>query len=107
MGGLAGPPNRPSEPWWAWSCGRARCARPQCFGSALPSAAGVDARDAMWNRPDLMPSAADLDEPAGFIDRIIGGDIGGIDFYSAIAEFDKSDPPEGGSTSLTDGPVDS
>ena len=73
----------------------------------LTAAAGVDARDAVWNHPDLMPSAADLDEPAGFIDRIIGGDVGGIDFDSAIAEFDKSDPPEGGSTSLTDGPVDS
>lgn len=31
--------------------------------------------------------------PAGFIDRIIGGDVGEIDFDSASAEFEKSDPP--------------
>jgi len=73
----------------------------------LTSAAGIDARDAVWNHPDLMPSAEDLDEPASFIDRVIGGDVSGIDFDSAIAEFEKSDPPEGGSAGLADGPVDS
>ena len=55
----------------------------------LTAAAGVDARDAVWNHPDLMPSAADLDEPAGFVDRIIGGDVGGIDFDALIAEIEK------------------
>ena len=43
--------------------------------------------------PDL-PSAADLDEPAGFVDRIIGGDVGGIDFDALIAEIEKD--AEGG-----------
>jgi putative hydrolase len=70
----------------------------------LTSAVGIDARDAVWNHPDLMPSADDLDEPASFIDRVIGGDVSGIDFDSAIAEFEKSDPPEGGSAT---GSVDS
>ena len=60
----------------------------------LTAAAGVDARDAVWNHPDLMPSAADLDEPAGFVDRIIGGDVGGIDFDAFIAEIEKD--AEGG-----------
>ncbi|HZA09347.1 zinc-dependent metalloprotease [Mycobacterium sp.] len=57
----------------------------------LTQAAGVDARDAVWQHPDLLPSAKDLDEPAGFIDRIIGGDISGIDsaLDEAIAEFEK------------------
>jgi len=73
----------------------------------LTSAAGIDARDAVWNHPDLMPSAEDLDEPASFIDRVVGGDVSGIDFDSAIAEFEKSDPPEGGSAGLADGAVDS
>jgi putative hydrolase len=73
----------------------------------LTSAGGIDVRDAVWNHPDLMPSSDDLDEPAGFIDRVIGGDVSGIDFDSAIAEFEKSDPPEGGSAGLADGPVDS
>jgi len=49
-----------------------------------------------------LPSADDLDDPAGFIDRIIGGDTSGID--EAIAELerdsDRDDPGSGG-------PVDS
>lgn len=63
----------------------------------LTEAAGIDARDAVWQHPDLLPSAADLDEPAGFIDRVIGGDVGGIDIDAAIAEFEKEiqDGPEG------------
>lgn len=40
----------------------------------LTQAVGADARDGVWGHPDLLPSASDLDEPAGFIDRMIGGD---------------------------------
>lgn len=65
----------------------------------LTAAVGADARDAVWQHPDLLPGAEDLDEPAGFIDRIVGGDTSGID--QAIADLEKSlgddDPP---------GPVD-
>ncbi|MGI9123527.1 MAG: zinc-dependent metalloprotease, partial [Mycobacterium sp.] len=64
----------------------------------LTSAAGVDARDAVWAHPDLLPSSADLDDPAGFIDRVIGGDVSGIDIDAAIAEFAKDvrqDPDQG------------
>ena len=54
-----------------------------------------DARDAVWQHPDLLPGAEDLDEPAGFIDRIIGGDTSGID--EAIARLEQDDPgPDGG-----------
>jgi hypothetical protein len=38
----------------------------------------------VWQHPDLLPTSEDLDEPAGFIDRIIGGDTSGID--SAIEQ---------------------
>ncbi len=62
----------------------------------LTQAAGPDARDAVWQHPDLLPESADLDDPAAFIDRVIGGDTSGID--EAIAEFEKrNDPGEGGS----------
>jgi putative hydrolase len=66
----------------------------------LTQAAGADARDAIWQHPDLLPDADDLDEPAGFIDRVIGGDTSGID--EAIAKLeedaDTQDPgPDGGS----------
>ena len=68
----------------------------------LTEAAGVDARDAVWQHPDLLPGSADLDEPAGFIDRIIGGDTSGVDIDAALAEFEKSDSEDPDA-----GPVDS
>jgi len=62
----------------------------------LTSAVGIDARDAVWNHPDLMPSAADLDEPAGFIDRVIGGDVSSADVDALIAEIEKdAEGPDG------------
>ncbi len=81
----AGPPSRPSRRWSGWSCGPASCARPRRCGSGSPRPLGADARDAVWQHPDLLPGAEDLDEPAGFIDRIIGGDTSGID--QAIADL--------------------
>jgi putative hydrolase len=60
----------------------------------LTQAAGVDARDAVWQHPDLLPSAKDLDEPAGFIDRVIGGDTSGID--DVLAEFEKGPDDDSG-----------
>jgi len=53
----------------------------------LTAAVGSDARDAVWQHPDLLPGAEDLDEPAGFIDRIVGGDTSGID--EAIADLER------------------
>jgi putative hydrolase len=53
----------------------------------LTQAAGVDARDAVWQHPDLLPDSGYLDEPAAFIDRVIGGDTSGID--DVIAEFER------------------
>jgi len=54
----------------------------------LTEAVGSDARDGVWQHPDLLPSAEDLDEPAGFIDRMIGGDTSGID--QALADLEKA-----------------
>jgi putative hydrolase len=65
----------------------------------LTDAAGADARDAIWQHPDLLPGAEDLDEPAGFIDRVIGGDTSGID--EAIAKLGENPEDPAG------GPVDS
>ncbi|BBY43658.1 zinc-dependent metalloprotease [Mycolicibacterium celeriflavum] len=57
----------------------------------LTQAVGSDGRDAVWQHPDLLPSAEDLDEPAGFIDRMIGGDTSGMDsaIEEAIADLEK------------------
>ncbi|HEX5142546.1 MAG TPA: zinc-dependent metalloprotease [Mycobacterium sp.] len=59
----------------------------------LTDAAGMDARDAVWQHPDLLPGGDDLDDPAQFIDRVIGGDTSGID--QAIADLEKSLGSEG------------
>ncbi|WP_197380602.1 zinc-dependent metalloprotease [Mycolicibacterium mengxianglii] len=68
----------------------------------LTDAAGDDARDAVWQHPDLLPDSEDLDDPAAFIDRVIGGDTSGIDIDKALAEFEKEiNPGEPG-----DPPVD-
>jgi putative hydrolase len=63
----------------------------------LTQAVGADARDAVWQHPDLLPSAEDLDEPAGFIDRMIGGDTSGMDeaIHKAIADLQKGSEDDG------------
>jgi len=37
---------------------------------AVTEAVGVSARDALWDYPDLMPEAADIDDPTGLIRRL-------------------------------------
>ncbi|WP_155768909.1 zinc-dependent metalloprotease [Mycobacterium asiaticum] len=65
----------------------------------LTEAAGMDARDAVWQHPDLLPGADDLDDPAAFIDRVIGGDTSGIDEALSDLEAelgrDSTDPEPG------------
>ncbi len=63
----------------------------------LTEAAGADARDGIWQHPDLLPGADDLDDPAAFIDRVIGGDTSGIDEAIAKLEDTGTEDPAGGS----------
>lgn len=72
----------------------------------LTDAVGIDARDAVWQHPDLLPGSDDLDEPAGFIDRVIGGGTGVLDseLDKAIADLERSLKEDPGPDS---GPVDS
>jgi putative hydrolase len=79
----------------------------------LTDAVGADARDAVWQHPDLLPVAADLDEPAGFIDRVIGGGTGEMDdaaFDQAIADLTRDRGPDSGDSDASGGdgkgPVD-
>ncbi|WIM87887.1 zinc-dependent metalloprotease [Candidatus Mycobacterium wuenschmannii] len=66
----------------------------------LTQAVGVDARDAVWQHPDLLPGSDDLDDPAAFIDRALGGDTSGID--EAIAEFERRARDEDGGAGSVD-----
>ncbi|QNG19379.1 zinc-dependent metalloprotease [Rhodococcus triatomae] len=55
--------------------------------------AGVDLRDGVWAHPDLLPDSTDLDNPAGFIDRVRGGgDIGNFD--DPIAQLEATEARE-------------
>lgn len=42
--------------------------------AALESKGGAAARDGAWAHPDVAPTAADLDDPLGYVDRFISGD---------------------------------
>lgn len=42
--------------------------------AALESEAGAEARDRAWAHPDLAPTAADLDDPLGFVERATSTD---------------------------------
>ena len=37
---------------------------------AVTDAVGIGARDALWDYPDLMPMATDIDDPSGLIERL-------------------------------------
>jgi putative hydrolase len=37
--------------------------------ASLADARGMDGRDALWEHPDMLPTAADLDDPDGFVHR--------------------------------------
>jgi putative hydrolase len=37
--------------------------------ASLTDARGVDGRDGLWAHPDMLPTAADLDDPDGFVHR--------------------------------------
>ncbi|MFB7946201.1 zinc-dependent metalloprotease [Kitasatospora phosalacinea] len=37
--------------------------------ASLADARGVEGRDALWSHPDMLPTAADLDDPDGFVHR--------------------------------------
>ena len=42
--------------------------------AALESKGGAAARDGAWAHPDVAPTAADLDDPLGYVDRFISDD---------------------------------
>ncbi|MFE0463645.1 zinc-dependent metalloprotease [Kitasatospora sp. NPDC058965] len=49
--------------------------------ASLADARGIDGRDALWQHPDMLPAATDLDDPDGFVHRGSGEPVeGGLDF---------------------------
>jgi putative hydrolase len=64
---------------------------------ALRSRRGAEARDAVWEHPDLLPTAADLDDPLAFSEREPAEiDTESADFDAALqALLDEPEPSEG------------
>ena len=48
---------------------------------------GIERRDKVWDHPDFLPVAEDLDEPAAFIDSVLGGSEN--DDFDPIAELEE------------------
>jgi putative hydrolase len=80
--------------------------------ASLTDARGMEGRDALWAHPDMLPTAADLDDPDGFVhrdaldfselDRILGEAAGG-----AEADTKGPDLTKGGGQGTEDaGPED-
>jgi putative hydrolase len=56
--------------------------------SKLLESSDVTTRDGVWAHPDLVPDSDDLDHPAAFIDRVIGGGVDAFD--DPIAQLEKT-----------------
>ncbi|MDX5311583.1 MAG: zinc-dependent metalloprotease, partial [Rhodococcus sp. (in: high G+C Gram-positive bacteria)] len=58
----------------------------------LTADAGTEARDKVWAHPDLLPDSSDLDNPAAFLDRILGGET--TTFDDPIAQLRETEARE-------------
>ena len=54
---------------------------------AVTDAVGVEGRDALWAHPDIVPTSADLDDPAALVARLTGA---GATDSTADEEFDQA-----------------
>ncbi|WP_395246067.1 zinc-dependent metalloprotease [Agromyces sp. MMS24-K17] len=63
----------------------------------VTEAVGIEGRDALWGHPDLLPTAADLDDPAALIARLTGSDeaeaIAEDEFDQALEDLLRGDMP--------------
>jgi len=57
---------------------------------------GTAARDAVWDHPDLMPTAQDLDDPTGYATRRADAADEAAEVDRALAEILGEDPPTAG-----------
>ena len=59
--------------------------------AAVAEHGGAPARDGLWAHPDLLPSAQDLDDPAGFVARTVAGveTEPGTDWDAGLRALDK------------------
>lgn len=83
---------------------------------AVTDAVGLAARDALWDYPDLMPTADDIDDPSALIERLqasLRGEAPAVDeFDEALArlldgdDFSGDAETPGSDATAEDDPVD-
>lgn len=61
--------------------------------AAIAADGGTTARDAVWNHPDLMPTAEDLDDPDGYAARTQAAVEGSQDLDRVLADILGPDEP--------------
>jgi len=62
--------------------------------AALEDRHGAQGRDAAWGHPDVAPTAADLDDPLGYVER--AGTSADADLDAALDQLLRGDDPSGG-----------
>jgi putative hydrolase len=70
--------------------------------AALESRGGASARDRAWAHPDVAPTAADLDDPLGYVDRFMSGGVRDEMDAALDALLSEGDSDSGGSDSKGD-----
>ncbi|NNU27810.1 zinc-dependent metalloprotease [Isoptericola sediminis] len=61
----------------------------------LVATGGPEARDAVWDHPDLLPGPEDLDDPTGYLDRRRAQDEEHSDVDAALAQILGESGPDG------------
>jgi putative hydrolase len=59
----------------------------------ITDAVGVEARDSLWSHPDLLPTAADIDDPDRIVARLTGGGEPQDDVDREIADLLRGEEP--------------
>ncbi len=82
---------------------------------AVTDAVGISGRDSLWDYPDLMPTAEDIDDPSGLVARLQAAERGeqpvADEFDEALARLldgddFSADEPAAGTTDEADGDGD-
>jgi len=63
--------------------------------SAMGQSHGASVRDGLWNHPDLLPTAQDLDDPTGFAESYGAADGLGMDDLDRLTNPDQNNAPGG------------
>ena len=70
-----------------------RLREPAAMWRRVTDAVGVQARDALWSHPDLLPTAADIDDPDALVARLVAGEPPRDDVDREIEDLLRGEEP--------------